>query len=116
LSKTYTVLNRDDLRRDGTNYEFEGYLYGDTGISFIWVDVSPGVGPRLHKHGYAEIMIIQEGRGTYTVDSSTIEAGAGQILIIPAGLPHKFVNAGEGPLRQIDIHLNKQFVTEWLED
>jgi mannose-6-phosphate isomerase-like protein (cupin superfamily) len=115
MSTTYTVLNKEDLQRDGTNLEFQGYLYGNTGVSFIMVDLPPGGGPRLHRHDYAEIMIIQEGRGTYTVDSATLEAGAGQILIIPAGLPHKFVNSGDGQLRQIDIHLNKQFATEWLE-
>jgi hypothetical protein len=31
-------------------------------------------------------------------------------------VPHKFVNSGDGRLRQIDIHANATFVTEWLED
>jgi hypothetical protein len=26
------------------------------------------------------------------------------------------VNSGTGPLRQIDIHANDRFITEWLED
>jgi mannose-6-phosphate isomerase-like protein (cupin superfamily) len=29
---------------------------------------------------------------------------AGQIVVAPAGVPHKFVNSGSGPLRQVDIH------------
>jgi mannose-6-phosphate isomerase-like protein (cupin superfamily) len=112
----YTVLNRDELRRDGSNYEFEGYQYGDTNVSFIWVDLPPGGGPRLHKHSYAEIIIIQEGRGTFTVGPTTLEAMAGQIVIIPPDSPHKFLNSGVGPLRQIDLHLSKQIITEWLDD
>jgi mannose-6-phosphate isomerase-like protein (cupin superfamily) len=24
--------------------------------------------------------------------------------VAPAGVPHKFVNSGTGPLRQVDIH------------
>jgi mannose-6-phosphate isomerase-like protein (cupin superfamily) len=40
----------------------------------------------------------------------------GQIVVAPAGIPHKFINSGAGPLRQIDIHANDRFVTEWLED
>jgi mannose-6-phosphate isomerase-like protein (cupin superfamily) len=110
------ILNQDDLQRDGTNYEFQGYRHGDTPISFIWVDLPPGGGPRLHKHPYAEVLIIQEGRGTYTVETTTLEAHAGQVIIIPADTPHKFINSGDGPLRQIDIHLSPQFTTIWLED
>ena len=41
---------------------------------------------------------------------------AGQRVGAPAGVPHKFVNTGTGPLRQIDIHANDRFVTVWLEE
>jgi mannose-6-phosphate isomerase-like protein (cupin superfamily) len=112
----YTVLNRDELQRDGNTYEFQGFRHGDTDIAFIWVDMPPGDGIRLHKHSYAEVFIIQEGSATYTVDSTILVAQAGQIIIVPAGLPHKFINSGEGPLRQIDIHISKQIITHWLED
>ena len=112
---SYTVLNREDLHLDGTSYEFEGYKYGDTNVTFILVDVPPGAGPRLHKHPYAEVFIILEGRATYTVGPDTLEAVAGQVLIVQPETPHKFVNSGDGPLRQVDIHLNERFVTEWLE-
>lgn len=110
------VLNRDDLVYSGNSYEFQGYLHGDTALSFIWVDMPPGDGPRLHKHPYEEVFIIQEGRATYTVGTTTLEAGAGQVIIVPPEMPHKFVNSGDGPLRQVDIHASKRFITEWLED
>jgi mannose-6-phosphate isomerase-like protein (cupin superfamily) len=76
----------------------------------------PGDGVRLHKHSYKEIFVIQEGSATYTLGLTTIEAKAGQVVIVPAGMPHKFINTGEKALRQIDIHLSKQIITEWLED
>ncbi len=75
----------------------------------------PGGGPRLHTHPYAETFIIREGRGLFTVGEQKIEATAGQILIAPAGVPHKFTNLGPGPLETIDIHENGTFVTDWLE-
>lgn len=112
----YTILNRDDLPRDGNTYEFEGLRYQDSEVSFIWVDMPPGGFVRLHKHPYKEIFIIQEGVSTFTVGSTTLEAVAGQIIIVPADVPHKFMNNGDGQLRQIDIHVNKEFITEWLED
>jgi mannose-6-phosphate isomerase-like protein (cupin superfamily) len=112
----YTILNRGELPRDGNTCEFEGCQYGATNVSFIWVDMPPGDGVRLHKHPYQEIFILQEGSATFTVGSTTLEAKAGQIVLAQAGLPHKFVNSGEGQLRQIDIHQSQRIITEWLED
>ena len=112
----YAVLNMNELRYDSNSHELEGYQYGDINISLILVDMPPGDGPRLHLHPYAEVFIVHEGQATYTVGSATVEVHAGQIVIAPPGVPHKFVNSGTGRLRQTDIHLNKEFVTEWLED
>ena len=39
---------------------------------------------------------------------------AGDIIVIPAGTPHRFANSGDTPLRQLDIDANPKFVTEWL--
>lgn len=111
----YTLLHRDDLPYDGNTYEFQG-IHQDTNVSFIWVDMPPGGAIRLHKHPYEEIFIIQEGTATFNVDSVTLEARAGQIIIVPAEVPHKFMNLSDKQLKQIDIHINKQFITDWLED
>ena len=112
----YTVLHRDDLPYDGNTYEFQGIEYPDTDVSFIWVDMPPGGRIRLHKHPYPEIFIIQEGTATFTVGSATLEAIAGQIVIVPAEVPHKFMNLRDEPLKQIDIHASRKFITDWLED
>lgn len=109
------ILHRDELPSDANTYEFEGVKYQDTEVSFIWVDMPPGGSVRLHKHPYKEIFIVQEGVSSFTVGSSTLEAHAGQVVIVPADIPHKFINAGDGQLRQIDIHVNPHFITEWLE-
>jgi mannose-6-phosphate isomerase-like protein (cupin superfamily) len=113
---SYALLNRSELPRDGNTYEFEGAQYDDTDVSFIWVDMPPGDSVRLHEHPYKEVFIIQEGSGTFTIGSATLEAQAGQIVIVPAGVPHKFVNSGAGQLRTVDIHITKHISTRWLED
>ena len=59
---------------------------------------------------------MQEGTATFTAGEEVIEARGGQVVMVPAGVPHKFVNTGAGRLRQIDIHASERFVTEWLED
>ena len=111
----YILLNRDELPHDGQTHEFEGVDQG-TDVSFIWVDMPPGGFVRLHKHPYKEIFIIQEGIATFTVGSETLEAHAGQVIIVPAETPHKFMNKSNGHLKQVDIHISKKFITDWLEE
>ena len=113
---SYTLLNRAELPHDGNTYEFEGIQQPNTNVSFIWVDMPPGGTIRLHRHPYEEIFIIQEGVATFTVDSVTLEAHAGQVIIVPADVPHKFMNLSDKQLKQIDIHVSRQFVTHWLEE
>ena len=94
--------------------EVQGYNH-DAAVSIIVVDAPPGSGPRLHRHPYEEVFVIQEGTATFTAGDETIEASAGQVVVVPGGVPHKFVNSGEGRLRQVDIHASGRFITEWLE-
>jgi mannose-6-phosphate isomerase-like protein (cupin superfamily) len=107
----YLVVERDQL----PDSELQGYLFGGASVCLIFVDMEPGDGPRLHRHSYEEIFIVLEGQVRYTVGSETVDARAGQVLMVRPGIPHKFVNSGSGRLRQIDIHASDRFITEWLE-
>lgn len=109
----YTIVNQSDLPHDSNTFDFEGAKF-DTNLSFIWVDMKPEEEIKLHSHPYQEIFIIQEGHSTFTVGDETIEAQAGQIVIAPANVPHKFVNTGNVQLKQIDIHVSREIITDWL--
>src|SRR5215212_8287596 len=98
------VIDRDELPHGKISHKFEGYRYGDANVSFFLVDSPPGSGAGLHKHPYEEVFVVQEGDATFTVGDATIEVRGGQVVVVPAGVPHKFVNSGTGPLRQVDIH------------
>ena len=52
---------------------------------------------------------------TFFLGDEQREVGPGQVVVVPAGQWHGFVNSGDGPLRQIDIHVSAGFETEWLE-
>jgi len=110
------VISNDELPNNGTVYRFEGYLYGDVDVSFFRSETPPGQGPELHAHPYDEVFVVQEGELTFTVGDTTVEAMGGQIVVAPAGAPHKFVNSGTGRARHIDIHTSRCMTTEWLGD
>jgi len=108
------VIRQTDLPRDVIAREFVGADHGGVGISFLLVEAEPGKGPALHRHPYPEVLIVQEGRARSQVGDEEREVGAGDIVIVPANAPHRFVNVGSEMLRQVDIHVSPRFITEWL--
>ena len=94
--------------------EVQGHNH-NAAVSVIVVDAPPGGGPKLHRHPYEEVFVIQEGSVTFMAGGETIEAKGGQVVVVPAGVAHKFTNSGTGRLRQVDVHASDKFVTEWLE-
>ncbi len=106
------VVAKEDLPFGGIAHKFEGHRYGDVGVSFFLVDSPPGGGAVLHTHPYEEVFVTLEGQATFTVGEATIEVGAGQVVVAPAGVPHRFVNSGTGTLRQVDIHPSGRILQE----
>jgi mannose-6-phosphate isomerase-like protein (cupin superfamily) len=110
------IVSLSELPRNGNTYTFEGCRHGDVGLSFLLDETPPGRGPRLHRHPYEEVFVIQEGRAVFTAGDETLEVSGGQIVIVPPDTPHKFVNAGQSPLRLIAIRPSGRMITEWLEE
>ena len=91
---------------------FEGRDYGSS-VSFFIGTFRPGTGPSLHRHPYDETFIVEAGSATFTIGGDTVELRAGQIAVVPAETPHKFVS-GEG-FRLISITPADRMTQEDLE-
>jgi mannose-6-phosphate isomerase-like protein (cupin superfamily) len=92
----------------------KGADYGAT-ISLILDHSEPGHGPRLHEHPYDETWVVIDGHLTFQAGEERLQAGPGDILIVPPNMPHKFTNTGSEPAKLVCIHASPSFVTEWLE-
>jgi quercetin dioxygenase-like cupin family protein len=64
-----------------------------------------GFGPPLHRHREAEVFHILEGKYLYEVEGRRFHAVAGDIVSVPGGIAHTFVNVGEHPARQLVLML-----------
>jgi quercetin dioxygenase-like cupin family protein len=116
MSTDVRILRLEELPLSNIAREFVGADHGGVGICAILVDAPPGRGPSLHRHPYEEVFITLEGQATFQLgDNEERVIGPGEIVVVPAGQWHGFVNSGDGPLRQIDIHVSPSFDTEWLE-
>jgi quercetin dioxygenase-like cupin family protein len=109
-----SFLRVDQLPAGRVSREFVGRDHGAP-MSIYFVDAPPGRGPMLHTHPYVETIIVLEGRATVTLGTQQREVSAGEIVIVPAEMPHRFVNSGAGVLRQIDIHASAEFIQTDLE-
>lgn len=84
-------------------------------ISLILDHSEPGQGPRLHRHPYDETWVVHAGNLTFQLGEERISVRAGDIVIAPPDVPHKFTNNGPGDSSMVCIHAHPTMVTEWLE-
>ena len=58
-----------------------------------------GTGLPLHSHNVEESVLILEGLATAQVGEETFDLVPGQATWVPAGVPHRFFNRGDGLMR-----------------
>jgi mannose-6-phosphate isomerase-like protein (cupin superfamily) len=104
-----SFIDLEQLPFKGMSYEFVGENHSAP-ISAYIVRAEAGNGPPLHMHPYVETIFMLEGRATVRVGDEQREAKAGDIIVIPANTPHRFINSGNELLRQIDIHASPKFI------
>jgi quercetin dioxygenase-like cupin family protein len=108
------LISFDDLTHWSHSHEFVGADHEDTPFSVILVHSEPGMGPRLHRHPYTEVFIVESGTATFQIGSETIVVTGGHVVVSPPGEPHGFTNTGDDELRLTAIHGAGRFNTEWL--
>jgi len=91
----------------------EGRQFGLAHLSLILGETAPGQGIALHSHEYEEVIIVHAGTGTYTVGDATIEASAGDVVVIPSYVPHRFVNLAQEPLQHTAVHSSGTFELQY---
>jgi mannose-6-phosphate isomerase-like protein (cupin superfamily) len=109
------IVPFEDLEHGRHSHEFVGAEHGEVPFCVILVHSQPGVGPKLHRHPYAEVFIVESGQATFRIGSDEVVVGAGNVVVSPPGEAHGFTNTGDGELRLTAIHGAARFNTEWLE-
>ncbi|QFY60201.1 cupin domain-containing protein [Rhizobium grahamii] len=73
-----------------------------TGGQFCFIDTinAPGFGPPRHRHRETEVFRVMEGRYLFEVDGRQFYAEEGDVVTVPGGAAHAFVNVTDRPARQ----------------
>jgi mannose-6-phosphate isomerase-like protein (cupin superfamily) len=73
-----------------------------TSGAFCFIDTinAPGFGPPLHRHVETEVFRVLEGRYLFEVDGDQFYAEEDDVVTVPGGAAHAFVNVTDRPARQ----------------
>ncbi|AVJ28444.1 cupin domain-containing protein [Achromobacter spanius] len=69
-------------------------------LTSIETENAPGFGPPLHRHRETEVFYVLEGRYLFEVDGKRFTADEGDVISVPGGAAHAFVNITDRPARQ----------------
>ena len=108
------IVPFDELEHSAHSHEFVGAEHGDIPFCVILVHSRPGVGPKLHRHPYPEVFIVESGQATFQIGERSVVVEGGHVVVSPSGEAHGFTNTGTGELRLTAIHGAGRFTTEWL--
>ena len=91
-------LKVSDVRPGVTRRSFSG-----AGATLAWGTLSPGHEPRPHTHPHEQIVYIVSGHGTFTVGDETADVVQGDMLVVPSGVLHYAVAAGDEPMVDLSV-------------
>ena len=60
---------------------------------------APGTGLPVHSHNVEESVLILEGEAIAEIDGERFDLVAGEATWVQAGIPHRFLNRGDTPMR-----------------
>lgn len=89
--------------RDGGR-AFVGAEHG-AGVSVVLVDAPPGEAEERHTHPVEEVMVVTAGAARYFLgERQRRVVRAGEVVRVPAGVPHRYEPAGDERLHAVRIH------------
>ena len=108
------ALTLAELALGPTASLFEGHRRAGVDASLFVTRTPPGRAVELHTHPYAEVFVLLEGRGRWTVGEQVIQLEPEQLVVVPPDIRHGFRNTGETPLLVISLHERGTVRTTWL--
>jgi quercetin dioxygenase-like cupin family protein len=93
----------EELRWNPAVVLFEGRWDGIEASVYV-TTFEQGHGPRLHRHPYPEVFLVQDGSARFDVDGEQRDVGPGHFVVVAPDTPHRYENVGAGPLMVLSVH------------
>jgi quercetin dioxygenase-like cupin family protein len=80
--------------------------------SVVVLDAAPGDQQEAHTHPVEEVVVVQQGAATFFLGAQQARiVRAGEVVRIPAHIPHRWVVAGDSRLLAVAVHGAADIVT-----
>ncbi|HEX2085555.1 MAG TPA: cupin domain-containing protein [Solirubrobacteraceae bacterium] len=76
----------------------------DAPISFYVTEFERGEGTPLHVHPYPEVFLVERNTALFTAGDRELTVTEGHYVLVPANTPHRYVGAGDDPVRVVSVH------------
>lgn len=109
-------IDDDDAVRWRTNRLFDPGVPFSTDVETdrvmgVFVEVDPGHACERHTHDVEELLLVQQGTLEFTVADAVTTQVAGELTVVPPGVPHGFRNVGDTPAGVLGIMPTKDATT-----
>jgi quercetin dioxygenase-like cupin family protein len=106
------VRAREALPEADGGRVFTGTEHG-AGVSVVLVDAAPGDDEQeAHVHPVEEVVVVQQGAATFFLGARQARiVRAGEVVRIPAGVPHRWAVAGTSRLQAVAVHGAAEIIT-----
>jgi quercetin dioxygenase-like cupin family protein len=90
---------------------FAGAEHG-AAVSVVLIDAAPADQQQPHLHPVEEVVVVQQGAATFFLGAQQARiVRAGEVVRIPAGVPHRWTVAGDSRLRAVAVHGAAEIIT-----
>ena len=95
----------DVIRQARESEDFRRELATGPHSQVVVMTLQPGeeIGEEVHEDA-DQILLFVEGTGEAILDGAHHAVSAEQLVLVPGGTRHNFVNTGDGPLRLVTIY------------
>ncbi len=101
----------DELPEAEGGRVFAGAEHG-AAVSVVMIDAGPADQRESHTHPVEEVVVVQQGAATFFLAAQQARiVRAGEVLRVPAGVPHRWVVAGDSRLRAVALYGAAEIVT-----
>jgi mannose-6-phosphate isomerase-like protein (cupin superfamily) len=105
MTGDHSAYHSDLFGQARANEDFRRVLATTKHLQLVVMTIPPGgeIGSEVH-HGIDQVLIAVEGSGTSVLAGVRKPFAEGDVVVVPEGTEHNFVNTGAGPLRVVTVY------------
>lgn len=101
--KLETQLDIVRAARENTAFRREVTTGEHQQVVVMTIPIGGEIGEEVHP-GTDQLLVILDGRGEALLGGVTSTLVRGDVVFVPAGVRHNFLNSGDGPMRLVSVY------------